>query len=63
MHTVGTSNGEARPRRMTHWPWAIAAAVALLGWRVIRRERARLRERSLHADAHRWEGEGGRVVS
>ncbi len=48
--------------RASRWPWAIAAALVVIGWRALRRERVRLRERALHADAHRWEGEGGRVV-
>jgi len=61
MRSVRTTDREAQ-RPTTHWPWAIAAAVVLIGWRAFRRERSRARERALHADAHRWEGEGGRVL-
>jgi len=62
MRTARKGDGETLPRRTTHWRWAIAAALALLGWHALRYERARLRERASRADSHRWGGEGGRVV-
>jgi len=58
----GVADGATARSSSMRWLWAAAAASALIGWQAVRRGRARARERTLHHDLHRWEGEGGQVL-